>query len=156
MTDVNQDRIIPELIVHDGIAALEFYKAAFGAEEISRVLAKSGKLAHGQLKILGHELFVCNEFPASEGGTLKSPRTLGGTGVRITLAVDDADAVVARAVAAGATVLLAVAEMYWGGRYGKLVDPFGHEWGVNQQRRALNDAETNAAAKDFFAKPDES
>ncbi len=153
MTDLSQDRIIPEIIVHDGVAALEFYKRAFGAEEVSRVMNKAeDKLAHGELKILGHQLFVCNEFSANEGGTLKSPRTLGGTGVRITLAVDDADAVVARAVAAGATVLLAVADMYWGGRYGKIVDPFGHEWGINQQKKAMTDDETNAAAKDFFAK----
>jgi PhnB protein len=153
MTDINQDRIIPEIIVHDGVAALAFYKAAFGAEEISRVMAKDGKkLAHGELRILGHQLFVCDEFDAKDGGTLKSPRTLGGTGVRITLAVDDADATVNRAVAAGAEILLPVADMYWGGRYGKIVDPFGHEWGVNSQKKALSDAETNAAAKDFFDK----
>jgi PhnB protein len=153
MPDTNQDKIIPEIIVHDGVAALAFYKAAFGAEEISRVMTKDGKkLAHGELRILGHQLFVCDEFDAKDGGTLKSPRTLSGTGVRITLAVDDADATVNRAVAAGAKTLLPVADMYWGGRYGKIVDPFGHEWGVNSQKKALSDVETNAAAKEFFDK----
>ena len=65
--------------------------------------------------------------------TCKSPEMLGGTGVRIILLVNNADAVVERAVAAGARVAMPVQDMFWGGRYGKIVDPFGHEWGINQQ-----------------------
>jgi len=128
------EQFIPELIVDDGPAALEFYKAAFGVEEVERMMAPDGRrLIHGELTLDGQRFFVCNEFSASEGGTCRSPRTLGGTGVRITLLVDDADATVRRAVAAGARVLLPVADMFWGARYGKIVDPFGHEWGINQQ-----------------------
>ena len=89
---------------------------------------------------------------ASEGGTCKSPETLGGTGVRITLLVDDADAIVARAVAAGARVSMPVQDMFWGGRYGKIVDPFGHEWGINQQVKEQSPEETQTAADEFFAK----
>jgi PhnB protein len=77
------------------------------------------------------------EFPASEGGTCKSPETLGGTGVRIAVLVEDADEVVERAVAAGARVSMPVQDMFWGGRYGKIVDPFGHEWGINQQIKEI-------------------
>jgi uncharacterized glyoxalase superfamily protein PhnB len=78
--------------------------------------------------------------------------TLGGTGVRITLLVDDADAIVARAVAAGARVSMPVQDMFWGGRYGKIVDPFGHEWGINQQVKEQSPEETQTAADEFFAK----
>jgi PhnB protein len=70
--------------------------------------------------------------------------------VRITLSVDDADAVVANAVAAGAKVLMPVQDMFWGGRYGKIVDPFGHQWGINQQLREQLTDETRAAAEEFF------
>jgi PhnB protein len=148
-----EDQFIPELIVRGGAAALDFYKSAFGAEEVHRMaMPDSGKLLHGELTLDGHKLFVCDEFSAGEGGTCKAPETLGGTGVRITLMVDDADALVARAVDAGARVLMPVQDMFWGGRYGKIVDPFGHEWGINQQLKEQTHDETQAAAGEFFAK----
>ena len=146
-----EDQFIPELIVDDGAAALDFYVSVFGATEVHRMKQPgTDKLIHGELSLDGRKLFVCDEFPASEGGTCKSPRTLGGTGVRITLLVDDADAIVARALAAGARVLLPVQDMFWGGRYGKIVDPFGHEWGINQQLREQSSEETEAAAEAYF------
>jgi PhnB protein len=148
-----EDQFIPELIVRGGGAALEFYKRVFGAEEVHRMMKPgSEKLVHGELTLDGHKFFVCDEFPASEGGTCKAPETLGGTGVRITLLVDDADGIVERAVAAGARVSMPVQDMFWGGRYGKIVDPFGHEWGVNQQVQEQSHAETQIAADEFFAK----
>jgi len=146
-----EDQFIPELIVRDGLAALDFYKSVFGAEEIHRMMKPdSQKLMHGELTLDGHKFFVCDEFDASEG--CKSPQTLGGTGVRITLLVEDADAIVTRAVAAGGRVSMPVQDMFWGGRYGKIVDPFGHEWGVNQQLKEQRHDETQAAADKFFAK----
>jgi len=148
-----EDQFIPELIVRNAPAALEFYKTVFGAEEVHRTL-KPGteKIMHGELILEGHNLFVCDEFPASEGGTCKSPVTLGGTGVRITLLVDDADRVIDRAVTAGAQVSMPVQDMFWGGRYGKIVDPFGHEWGINQQVKEQTPKETQVAADEYFAK----
>jgi PhnB protein len=147
------DQFVPELIVRGGTAALDFYKSVFGAEEMHRMMVPGGqKLMHGELTLDGHKFFVCDEFPASEGGTCKSPATLGGTGVRITLLVDDADGTVARAVAAGARISMPVQDMFWGGRYGKIVDPFGHEWGINQQLKELSHEETLKAADEFFAK----
>jgi PhnB protein len=107
---------------------------------------------HGELILDGHKFFVCDEFPPSEGGTCKSPETLGGTAVRITLLVGDADGVVERAVDAGARVTMPVQDMFWGGRYGKIVDPFGHEWGINQQVKEQSHEETQVAASEFFAK----
>jgi PhnB protein len=148
-----EHQFIPELIVRNGPAALKFYKDVFGAEEVDRMMTSDGrKLIHGELTLDGHKFFVCDEFDAREGGTCKSPQTLGGTGVRVTLLVDNADLVVARAVAAGATVNMPVQDMFWGGRYGKIVDPFGHEWGVNQQVREQSPEETQAAANVYFAK----
>jgi PhnB protein len=147
------DRITPEIIVHDGPGAVDFYKRAFGAEEVSRMMTSDGKkLINAELRVSGHRLFVCDEFSAAEGGTCRCPRTLGGTGVRIMLEVDDADRTVARATTAGATVLMAVQNMFWGARYGKLVDPYGHEWGINQQVKQLTEAEESAAARKYFSK----
>ena len=150
---IRKDQFIPHLIVSNGPAAVKFYTAAFGAEEGHQMMTPDGRrLLHGELIIDGHKFFVSDEFPASEGGTCKSPATLGGTGVRITLLVDDADALVARAMAAGARVLMPVQDMFWGGRYGKIADPFGHEWGINQQLKEQSPEETQAAADKYFAK----
>lgn len=150
---VTSDRIVPEIFVHDGPGALDFYKRAFGATEISRMMTPDGKkLINAELELLGHRLFVCDEFDASQGGTCRCPRTLGGTGVRIMLEVDDAHQTVERAVAAGAEVLMAVQDMFWGARYGKLMDPYGHEWGINQQVKVLTDTEEADQAREYFAK----
>jgi PhnB protein len=147
-----EDQFIPHLIVSDGVAALAFYKEVFGAEEGDNMMAPDGKrLMHGEIVLDGHKLFLSDEFSEAEGGTCKMPQTLGGTCVRITIMVDDADATVERAVARGATVLMPVQDMFWGARYGKIRDPFGHEWGVNQQLKDMSKEETDAAARDFFA-----
>ncbi|MEP6913490.1 MAG: VOC family protein [bacterium] len=141
------------MIVSNGLAALDFYKEVFGAEEGDRMMAPDGKrLMHGEFVLDGHKVFVSDEFDASEGGSCKSPETLGGTSVRVTLHVADADRIVERAVAAGARVLMPVQDVFWGARYGKIVDPFGHEWGINQQLQEQSDEETQAAAAEFFAR----
>lgn len=147
------DQFIPHLIVPDGLAALKFYKEVFGAEEGDNMMAADGKrLMHGEIVLDGHKLFLSDEFSAEEGGSCKMPQTLGGTCVRITLEVDDADALVERAVSRGARVLMPVQDMFWGARYGKISDPFGHEWGINQQQRELSKEESEAAAAEFLAK----
>src|SRR2546426_907631 len=148
-----EDQFIPHLIVSNGRAAVEFYKEAFGAQEADSMMAPDGKrLLHGELLLDGHKFFVSDQFAESEGGTCKSPDTLGGTCVRITLQVDDADGIVERAVAAGARVVMPVQNLFWGARYGKIVDPFGHEWGINQQLKEQSPEETQKAADEFFAK----
>jgi PhnB protein len=148
-----EDQFIPHLIVSDGLAALKFYQDVFGAEAGDNMMAPDGKrLMHGEIILDGHKFFVSDQFSESEGGTCKSPQALGGTCVRITLQVDNADAIVERAVAGGARVLMPVQDMFWGARYGRIVDPFGHEWGINQQVKEQSDEETQAAAKEFFAK----
>lgn len=147
-----EDQFIPHLVVNNCLAAIDFYKTVLGAEEGHRMMSADGrKVMHGELILDGHKLFVSDEFEKSEGGTLQSPQKLGGTATRVTLEVDDADAVVARATAAGATVNMPVQDMFWGARYGKFVDPFGHEWGINQQLQQQSEAETEARAGEFFA-----
>jgi PhnB protein len=148
-----EDQFVPHVFVSDGLAAMEFYKHVFGGTEGDIMMAPDGKrLMHGEIVLDGHKLFVSDEFSESEGGSGKTPQTLKGTTVRITLSVDDADAVMERAVAHGAHVQMPVQDMFWGARYGKFVDPFGHEWAVNQQLRTQTAEETAAAAAEFFAK----
>jgi len=148
-----KDQFVPHLVVANGLAALEFYKDVFGAEEGHRMMSPDGKkLMHGEISLDGHTCFVSDEFDNSEGGTCKTPQTLGGTCVRITLMVDDADVLVERALAAGARVLMPVQNLFWGARYGKIVDPFGHEWGINQQLKEQSSEETQAAADEYFVK----
>ena len=148
-----EDQFIPHLIVNDGLAALKFYKEVFGAEEGHNMMAPDGKrLLHGEVILDGHKLVISDEFTAEEGGKCKTPQTLGGTSVRITLQTDDADAIVERAVSRGAKVLMPLQDMFWGARYGQILDPFGHNWGINQQLQEQTEEETNAAAEKFFAK----
>jgi PhnB protein len=150
------DQFVPHVIVSDGVGALKFYSEVFGAEAGDVMMARDGKrVMHGEIVLDGHKLFLSDEFTEAEGGTCKLPQTLGGTCVRITIEVDDADAVVERAVSRGATVLMPVADMFWGARYGKIRDPYGHEWGINQQLKEQTEEETNAAAAEFFAKRNE-
>lgn len=147
------DSIVPELCVHEGRGALAFYKKAFGATEQERMMSPDGtKLLHGALTIGGHRLVVFDEFSASEGGTCRCPQTLRGTGVRLILEVEDAEAVVRQAVAAGATIMMPVTKMFWGARYGKLKDPYGHEWGINEQLEELSTADEAKAAERYFSK----
>ena len=147
-----EDQFIPHLAVSDGLAALKFYKETFGAEEGDIMMAQDGKrLLHGEIVLDGHKLFLSDEFSKEEGGSVRTPQTLGGTSVRITLTVDDADAIVERAVAGGAHILMPVQDMFWGARYGKFIDPFGHEWGINQQLKKMSPEEAKAAADEFLA-----
>lgn len=146
-----KDQFIPHLIVSDGKAALKFYTDVFAASVGEMMLAPDSKcVAHGEILLDGHKLFVSDEFTEQEGGSCKMPQTLGGTCVRINLQTTNADAVMERALAAGARVIMKVQDMFWGARYGKFIDPFGHEWGINQQVRELTPEEADVAAQEFM------
>jgi PhnB protein len=130
--------LTPHLVCADAAAAIEFYKAAFGAVELSRLPGPGGKLMHGSVRIGDSVLMLTDEMP--EWGSL-GPKALKGSPVTIHLYVNDVDAAVARAVAAGAKVTMPVADMFWGDRYGQLEDPFGHKWSVATHTRDLTPAQ---------------
>ena len=115
------------LTVRDAARAITFYERAFGARELFRLTEPSGRVGHAQLDFGGTTVMLADEFP--EYG-LKGPESLGGSTVTIHLHVDDADAVIASAVAAGATLDMAPVDQFYGERSGVVRDPFGHRWNV--------------------------
>src|SRR5215218_6040713 len=118
---------IPSLSLDGAAAAIDFYERAFGADVLGRMDAPDGKVAHALLQIGDSYVMLADAFPQS---SCRPPSELGATSVSIFLYVDDVDAVVDRAVSGGATVTLPVDDMFWGERWGKITDPFGHEWEV--------------------------
>jgi PhnB protein len=123
--------VTPHLTVSDGNAAVAFYQQAFAARETNRMEAEDGKrLLHAALALNGGVVMLSDDFPEFNGGQRRAPGPEGGTGVTIHLNVTDVDAAMARAVAAGAITMMAPADMFWGQRYGKVRDPFGHEWSL--------------------------
>jgi PhnB protein len=115
------------LIVKGAAQALEFYQRAFGATEVYRLAEPSGRIGHSELRIGGSTLMLADEYP--DFGAL-APSSLGGTPVSLHLRVEDVDAFMKRAVAAGATVLRAAKDEFYGERSGMIADPFGHQWYV--------------------------
>ena len=116
------------LIVKGAVRALDFYRRAFGATEIYRLAEPSGRIGHSEFQIGGSTLMLADEYP--DWGAL-APTSLGGTPVKLHLRVDDVDAFMKRAVAAGATELRAPKDEFFGERSGMLADPFGHHWHVS-------------------------
>ncbi len=138
--------LTPHLVVQNAADAIEFYKKAFGAEEVMRVPGPNGSLVHAALKIGDSRLFLCDEFP---GMSCASPQRMGGTTVTVHMYVDNVDAVFGRAVAAGAKVKMPLENAFWGDRFGKLSDPFGHEWSLAQQIEELTTEEMMRRAEEF-------
>lgn len=130
--------LTPYLVCQGAADAIEFYKRAFGAEEQMRLPGPDGKIIHACLRVGDSPLMLSDECPEMGGF---SPKHLGGSPVTIHLSVADADATAAQASAAGAKVLMPVAEMFWGARYGVLQDPFGHFWSVATQVKELTPEE---------------
>ncbi len=139
--------ITAHIVVQGAERAVEFYRDAFGAEEIDRIPVPDGRLMSVQLRIRGGLLHLADEFP--EMGVL-APPSIGGTAVVLALDVADADAVFAQAVAAGAEVRQPVQDMFWGDRHGQLEDPFGHRWNVSQHLRDVPHDDVVAAAARMF------
>lgn len=121
-------KVTPHLVVAGGAKAIDYYKAAFDATELARMPAEDGRLMHASIKIGENNVFLCDDFPEYCGGKSRSPLALGGSPVTIHLEVPDCDAAIAKAVAAGGTVTMPAADMFWGDRYGRIQDPFGHDW----------------------------
>lgn len=140
--------ITSNLVVRGGEKAIEFYKKAFGAEEIGRMYTPDGKtIAHAELKIGDSHIFLTDEFPAFGN---RSPESLGGNGSSLYLYVEDADAAFRRAVGAGAKMKMPVENMFWGDRLGSVTDPFGHEWSIATRVENVAPEEMKRRGAEFF------
>lgn len=140
--------ITAHIVVAGAERAAAFYRDAFDAEELSRIPTPDGRLMSVRLRIGDAILHLADEFP--ELGVL-APGSVGGTPVVLALDVSDADAVFARALAAGAEARTPVADTFWGERHGQLTDPFGHRWNVSHHVRDVPHDEVVAAAARAFS-----
>lgn len=136
--------ITPYLVVDDAAGAIDFYRRAFGAQERMRMNTPAGKVGHAELKIGDSMLMLADEMP---GSGMRSPKSLGGTPAGIFVYVEDVDTVFNQAVSAGAKVEMPVADQFWGDRYGKLKDPFGHSWSLATHKEELTQEEMSKRAK---------
>ena len=141
--------LTPHLVVKGASQAIEFYKRAFGAEEIKRLPGPDGKsLIHAELKIGNSRLLLVDEFPEMD---CRGPKSVGGSPVSIHMFVDDADAAFDKALAAGAEVRMPLADQFWGDRYGVLTDPFGHIWSIATHKEDLTPQEIGKRAQTAFS-----
>jgi PhnB protein len=119
--------VSPSLAVDDAARAIDYYTKAFGAKEVVRMDAPGGKVAHAELEIGDSRIMLSDPFPQA---SIQPPKQLGGATAGVFMYVEDVDAVVKRAVDAGATVTMEVADQFWGDRFGSITDPFGHVWWI--------------------------
>jgi uncharacterized glyoxalase superfamily protein PhnB len=134
--------VIPHLTLNNCAAAIDFYKRAFGAEEISRSPAPDGKILHAELRFGNAVIYMSDSF----GGPAPAP-----AGISVHLWSTDCDALWKRAVDAGATPRMPLMNAFWGDRYGQLQDPFGHSWGIATHKEDLSPEEIDRRARQWSA-----
>lgn len=139
--------VTPTIVVRDAAKAIEFYKRAFDAKEMERMAGPDGKIMHAEIQIGDSRIMLGEE--SKEWGTL-SPLSTKGVPGSLHLYVADADKTVARALEAGATLRQPLEDAFWGDRYGKVTDPFGHEWGIATRVKDLSSDEMQRAAKKWM------
>lgn len=130
--------VFPYLRIRGAGEAIEFYQRAFGATEKFRLTEPSGRIGHAELELGATTVMLSEEYP--EYGIL-GPKSIGGAGASIHLHVDNADELIERAVAAGATVVRPIADHFYGERSGNIRDPFGHEWLIGHHIEELSPEE---------------
>ncbi len=140
--------ITPSIICRNAAAAIDFYKKAFGAKEIMRMDGPGGTITHAELKIGDSAIMLSDEFP----GRAVAPNASALPSSSLFLYVTDADATFKQAVDAGAKATMPMMDMFWGDRYGNVVDPFGHHWGIATHKEDLTTEEIQSRAAAFFAK----
>jgi uncharacterized glyoxalase superfamily protein PhnB len=141
--------LTPSLTVRGAADAIEFYKRAFGAVEVSRAVAPDGKsLWHAELQIGDSRLMLTDEMPDMGG---YAPPATGAVGFAVWLYVEDVDVTFDRAVRAGAKAQMPVNDTFWGDRFGGLQDPFGHNWAIATRKENLSDEEVRRRADEFVA-----
>lgn len=141
--------ITPALILRDAAGAIEFYKRAFGATLVGRIDGPDGKVMHAEIKI-GDSIVMLGE--ENEEWGMKSPLSTNGVHSSLYLYVEDADKGFERALEAGATVRYPLEDTFWGDRFGKVTDPYGHEWGIATRVRDVSEEELRRAAEEWMAK----
>jgi uncharacterized glyoxalase superfamily protein PhnB len=135
--------VTPAYVLADANAAIEFYKAVFGAQEKGRMTMPDGKLMHAELAFGDAVLMVSDEMP----GSTKSAKTLGGSPVSLMHYTTDVDGVFAKATGAGASPMMPVADMFWGDRYGAVSGPDGFMWGIATHKEDLTPEQIGERAK---------
>jgi uncharacterized glyoxalase superfamily protein PhnB len=130
--------VTPSLVVRGADKAIEFYKKAFGAKELNRMPGPDGKLMHAEIRIGDSIVMLSDEFPQMGSS---SPETVGGISASLMIYTKDADALFNQALAAGATVSMPIGDMFWGDRYGRVKDPFGHDWQIATHKEDLTPKE---------------
>jgi PhnB protein len=141
--------ITPQLTLKDASQAIDFYKRAFGAKELMRMPGPDGKgVMHAEIQIGDSRIFLADEHP---GMGCRSPQSLGGTTGALHLYVNDIDKAFAQAVAAGARELMPITDMFWGDRFGRVADPFGHEWSLATHKEDITDDEMRKRASAAMA-----
>ena len=128
----------PYLIIQGAAAALDFYKKAFGATELMRMAQPDGRIGHAEIRIGDSVIMLADEVPEM---SYRGPKSLGGSPVSILLYFEDVDAVVARAVAAGAKLIRPVQDQFYGDRSGVIEDPFGHVWTIATHKEDVSPEE---------------
>jgi PhnB protein len=141
--------VTPYLVVNDAARAIDFYKRAFGAQEKMRMDGPGGKIGHAELKIGDSIIMLSDEMP---GSGMRSPRSPGGTAAGVFLYVENVDSIFKQAVSAGAKADAQPSDMFWGDRFGKLTDPFGHQWSVATHKEDIAPDEMAKRAKEAMAK----
>jgi PhnB protein len=140
--------LTPYLAVEDASRAIEFYKEAFGAEEVVRMPGPDGSVAHAELQIGDSKLMLSDPFPQSN---VRPPTERGGPTASVFMYVEDADATFEQAQEAGATVVAPLEDMFWGDRFGTLADPFGQVWSVATRKEDLSEEEIAERSKAAMA-----
>ena len=142
------------MVQDDCARALAFYKEAFGAKERMRMPGPDGKIAHAEIKVGDSIVMMSDEMPPMPGqpGTYKSPRAAGLSTSGLFLYLNDVDAAFDRAVKAGCTVRQPLTDMFWGDRYGQVIDPFGHTWGMATHTEDVSPTEMGRRQREMFAK----
>jgi PhnB protein len=140
--------VTPSVIVDDGARAIDFYKKAFGAQELMRMPGPDGRIMHAEIQIGDSRVMLSDEMPDMD---VRSPKAYDGTPVGFYLYIDNVDEAWRRAVGAGAKEVSPLTDMFWGDRTGSLQDPFGHRWNLAQHVADLTPEEIQKGQEAFFA-----
>ncbi len=140
--------VTPSMVVSDAKSAMDFYKKAFDAIEIYQMPSPDGKILHAMFQIGDSFVMMSDEFPNMG---MKSPASLGGTGVTIHLYVEDSDKIFKQAVDAGAVVTMPIMDAFWGDRFGTVHDPSGHSWAISTHKIDMTPEGIRKAGEEYFA-----